>query len=42
MLNNEGSLIKMLQSLRGMCESALKQLPGESGVDECLAEINNQ
>ncbi|MGN0677042.1 MAG: hypothetical protein ACI4K5_04795 [Ruminococcus sp.] len=42
MLNNEGSLIKMLQSLRGMCESALKQLPGESGVDEGLAEINNQ
>lgn len=42
MLNNEGSLIKMLQSLRGICESAMKQLPGESGVDEGLAEINNQ
>lgn len=42
MLNNEGSLIKMLQSLRGICESARKQLPDAGGVDDGLAEINNQ
>lgn len=41
MLKENGNLSKMLDSLYQICESALKQLPGEEGVDENLAKINN-
>lgn len=42
MLKKDGGLEKMLTSLRDICESARKQIPGEAGVDDELAKINNQ
>lgn len=42
MLEKNGSLAKMLDSLYDICDSAQKQLPGQDGVDESLAKINNQ
>lgn len=37
-----GSLAKMLNSLRDMCDGILKAIPASEGVDEKLAEGNKQ
>ena len=37
-----GSLAKLLNALKEMCEGILKAIPDSEGVDEKLAEGNNQ
>ncbi len=37
-----GNLAKLLSVLNDICDSALKQLPGDGGVDAELAKINSQ
>lgn len=37
-----GNLAKLLSVLNDICDSALKQLPGDEGVDAELAKINSQ
>lgn len=42
MLEKEkGTIYTLLSVLDSICQSALEQLPGESGVDNELAKINN-
>lgn len=37
-----GTLDKHLAVLTDICDSALSQLPGDNGIDEELAKVNNQ
>ena len=38
----DGSVYQLLNALKGFCEAARDQIPGETGVDNELGKVNRQ